>query len=261
MMHLVKKMQNSRPDKLVDLNLLDLSKFNLDKNKKEVLYSEKPNNNLELSIDEGSHLIYITFDKGIDTSSNILKANLKRDSKLEIYNVVTSNISANIKADITLEEEGANVSIINLLLLGRDATLDSKIDIYHNTKHTESDLSNYAIAKDNATLVLDNNATIKKASSKSVAHQSTKGLTLSKSAKIKALPNLYIDEYDVIASHACSIGSVNKEDLFYLMSRGLTEAEANKIVVMGYVKPILDHIENEEIKQKIEVEFANKLMN
>ena len=91
--------------------------------------------------------------------------------------------------------------------------------------------------------------------------QKAKGLTLSKNAKIKALPNLYIDEYDVIASHACSIGSVNKEDLFYLMSRGLSETEANKIVVMGYVKPILDHIEDENIKQEVEKEFANKLMN
>ena len=45
------------------------------------------------------------------------------------------------------------------------------------------------------------------------------------------------------------------------MSRGLTETEANKIVVMGYVKPILDHIEDEDLKKKIEAEFANKLMN
>ena len=254
-------MNNTRPCKLVDLETLDLTKFNLEKNKSETLYTEKSNNELELILNEGSHLKYITFDKGVAESVNALKATLKRDSKLEIYNVVTSNVCANIKANIVLEEVGASVNIINLLLLGKDAVLDSKIDIYHNTEHTESDLSNYAIAKDNATLVLDNNATIKQKSSKSIAHQSTKGLTLSKNAKIKALPNLYIDEYDVIASHACSIGSVNKEDLFYLMSRGLTETEANKIVVMGYVKPILDHIEDETLKQKIEAEFANKLMN
>ena len=254
-------MNNTRPCKLVDIETLDLTKFKLEKNKSETLVTEKSNNELELFLEEGSHLKYITFDKGLTESVNVLKATLKRDSKLEIYNVVTSNVCANIKAKIYLEETGASVNIINLLLLGKDARLDSKIDVYHNTKHTESDLSNYAIAKDNATLVLDNNATIKQKSLKSIAHQSTKGLTLSKNAKIKALPNLYIDEYDVIASHACSIGSVNKEDLFYLMSRGLTESEANKIVVMGYVKPILDHIEDETLKQKIEAEFANKLMN
>lgn len=253
--------ESTRPCKLVDFTNVDLTKFNLEKNQTETLYTEKSINELDLVLNEGSHLTYITFDKGEKESTNLLKASLKRDAKLEIYNVVTSNTCAQIKSNIILEEEGACVNIINLLLLGKDASLDSKIDIYHQTKHTESDLSNYAIAKDNAVLVLDNNATIKQKASKSVAHQSTKGLTLSKNAKIKALPNLYIDEYDVIASHACSIGSVNKEDLFYLMSRGLTETEANKIVVMGYVKPILDHIKDENLKKQIEAEFANKLMN
>lgn len=150
---------------------------------------------------------------------------------------------------------------MNLLLLTKKANLNSKIEIFHNAKHTESNLANYAISKDQATLLLNNNATIKKGCSLSVAHQSTKGLTLSKTAKIKALPNLYIDEYDVIANHACSIGSINKEDLFYLMSRGMTQEEASKIIVMGYVKPILDHINNEEIKKEIEQNFEKYLVD
>ena len=45
------------------------------------------------------------------------------------------------------------------------------------------------------------------------------------------------------------------------MSRGLSETEASKIVVMGYVKPILDHIDDVDLKQKIEKEFAKKLIN
>lgn len=250
----------NKAKQLVKADPINLSNFILEKGKKDFLYSEKEND-LNITLEENSHLVYITFNDGVKEISNKLNATLKQNATLEVYNVVTSNKNATINGLINLLETGSKVKIINLVLLGKNATLNSKIDIYHYQKNTESDLSNYAIAKDEATLILDNNATIKKASAKSIAHQSTKGLTLSSKAKIKALPNLYIDEYDVIANHACSIGSVNKEDLFYLMSRGLDEQVANKIVVMGYVKPILDHIEEQNIKEKIEKEFANKLLN
>jgi hypothetical protein len=85
-------MNNTRPCKLVDLETLDLTKFKLEKNKIETLFTEKSNNELELFLEEGSHLKYITFDKGLTESVNALKAPLKRDSKLEVYNVVTSNV-------------------------------------------------------------------------------------------------------------------------------------------------------------------------
>lgn len=213
-------------------------------------------------LEENSHLVYITFQHGNNTNlNNKLIANLKKDAYLEIYNIVTSDLISEINQIINLNDFGANVEIINLLLLTKNATLDSKIEVFHKEKHTSSNLSNYAIAKDEAKIILDNNATIKKGCSSSLAHQSTKGLTLSKSTKIKALPNLYIDEYDVIASHACSIGSINKEDLFYLMSRGMTQEEASKIIVMGYVKPILDHIKDELVKKEVQKEFETYILN
>lgn len=237
------------------------SDIDLIKNEERTIINTTLNGNImNFNLEENSKLIYITFDCGnLESSNNIFNATLAKDAHLEIYNIVTSDKDATIKGRVDLNNSGANVSIINLLLSVNKATCDSFIDIYHNDVHTESDLVNYAISKDEAVLVLNNNATIKKASSKSIAHQQTKGLTLSKNSKIKALPNLYIDEYDVIASHACSIGSINKDDLFYLMSRGLTESEASSIVVMGYVKPILDHINDDKLKEEINKEFVNKL--
>lgn len=215
----------------------------------------------EFELEENAHLTYITFDNGEKDAKNVVKANLKKDSHLEIYNVVTSAKSSNVDQQITLLESGANVQIMNLFLMVDEAVLDSNIEIFHLDKHTESDLSNYAIAKNNAKIVMSNNATIKQGCSGSIAHQQAKGLTLSEASKIKALPNLFIDEYDVIANHACAIGSINKEDLFYLMSRGLSLDEASKIVVMGYVQPILDKITNKDIKEIVEKSFVNKLLS
>lgn len=216
---------------------------------------------LNITLEENSHLVYITYNLGnTNINNNRLIANLKKNSHLEIYNIVTSSKSNEIKQIINLNDVGANVQIMNLLLLTECSIVNSTIEIFHKSKITKSDLSNYVITKDKANSILNNNAKIEKNCSQSVAHQQTKGLTLSKEAKIKALPNLYIDEYDVIANHACSIGSINKEDLFYLMSRGMSQEEASKIIVMGYVQPILDHIKDEKLKAKIEQSFANYLL-
>ena len=73
------------------------------------------------------------------------------------------------------------------------------------------------------------------------------------------MPNLFIDEYDVIAAHAASIGSISKDDLFYLMSRGLTLEEASKLIVLGFVQPLLDKIDNKELRKEIKQNFEEKL--
>ena len=108
-------------------------------------------------------------------------------------------------------------------------------------------------------MILNNNAKIVQGASKSIVRQKAKGLTLSSTAKIKAMPNLYIDEYDVIANHAASIGSISKEDLFYLMSRGLDEKEASKLIVLGFVQPLLDRIDDVELRKEISEHFVSKL--
>ncbi len=240
-----------------------MSKYKVSKNTSLELNNQLFTEELyEFELEENAHLTYITFDNGENKNTiNKVKATLKKDAKLEIYNVVTSGNSATIDQNITLMEEGSNVQIMNLFLMTGSANLDSNIEIFHLDKHTESELSNYAISKDASKILMSNNATIKQGCSKCVAHQQAKGLTLSRDSMIKALPNLFIDEYDVIANHACAIGSINKEDLFYLMSRGLTQEEASKIVVMGYVKPILDNISNESIRESVEKSFINKLLN
>ena len=213
----------------------------------------------ELSLKENEHNTLIIFNSGIEDAKYNLKATLNKGARLDIYNVVISNLNTELNEEINLCDVDATCNILNVLLVGDNATLNSNIMINHLSKLTNSDFSNYAIAQGEATMVLNNNAKIIKGASKSVVHQKAKGLTLSKTAKIKAMPNLFIDEYDVIANHAASIGSINKEDLFYLMSRGLEEKEASKLIVLGFVQPLLDKIDNKELKEEISKEFAKNL--
>lgn len=220
----------------------------------------KESDNINICVDafkSGSMILYNTQDKELSLNMNIT---LLEGATFKLYNITTSTKDANIKIICDMPDKNSNFESLNVVLSSKDANYKSSITINHLAPSTTSELSVYAIAKDNASVILDNNAYIKKASSKSVAHQKAKGLTLDKTSLIKALPNLYIDEYDVIANHAASIGSLNPEDLFYLMSRGLTKEEASKIIIMGFITPLIDKISDEETKKMILNKFLEQVI-
>ena len=213
----------------------------------------------EYVLNENEQKTIIVFNDGSNECSFNLKAKLAKGALLNIYNVATTDKNSSINESIDLLDSGATCNILNVLLVGNSGVLESNIMINHLFKETVSDFANYAIAVDDAQMVLNNNAKIIAGASKSIVRQKAKGLTLSKNAKIKAMPNLYIDEYDVIANHAASIGSISKEDLFYLMSRGLEERDAAKLIVLGFVQPLLDKIADESLRKEIQENFVSKL--
>ena len=76
-------------------------------------------------------------------------------------------------------------------------------------------------------------------------------MVFDKASNAVAKPILQIDENDIEASHAAIVGKINDEHLFYLTSRGLTDAEAKELITFGYLKPILNGFDDENIKEEI----------
>ncbi len=107
--------------------------------------------------------------------------------------------------------------------------------------------------------VLDGNAkadyrgmiTIESCAPNSAGYQKEDTLLLSESARMDAVPMLEIRNKDVKCSHGTSIGQVDRDKLFYMMSRGLDEETAKKIIVSAFFDPVLKHIEDEGIRQYI----------
>lgn len=217
-----------------------------------------------LQLEENASLELLTFNNG-STDNVKLNAHLAKGATLTVYNMVISGKDVKIVEEIYLEDSTAEAKVLNVCLGYDSAKINSLIHIFHTHEYTNSDLETYAIALDESVLTLDNNATIKNGCKKSVAHQKAKGLNLSPLSTIKAQPNLYIDEFDVEASHSASVGNINKDELFYLMSRGLKESDARKIVVLGFINPLVDKIsdsyseEIQAIKQGLLKEFGEKL--
>lgn len=212
---------------------------------------------LDIIVKENIELELLVFNQ--NNKCNNLNIRLEKDASIKIYNIVITSEDVSLIENIYLEKVNSKCEITSVLLANKDAHLNSDINIYHLVKNTTSIFENYGIAKDNAKITLNNNATIKQGANHSIVKQKAKGLTLSKNAIIKAMPNLYIDEYDVVANHSASIGSISKEDLFYLMSRGLTVEEASNLVVIGFIKPIIDNISSDVLKDEIYKAFIENL--
>jgi Fe-S cluster assembly protein SufD len=86
---------------------------------------------------------------------------------------------------------------------------------------------------------------------KTNAYQENRNLLLSADAHADSIPGLEIMANDVRCTHGATIGRVNREELFYLMTRGLTRQEAERLIVRGFFQDILDRIELEPVREAL----------
>jgi Fe-S cluster assembly protein SufD len=82
------------------------------------------------------------------------------------------------------------------------------------------------------------------------AFQTLKGIITSDESIVEVNPILLIDEYDVKAGHGATIGKIEEDQLYYLQSRGLTRKEAEKLIINGFLQPIIDEIDDEPLRDR-----------
>jgi len=92
---------------------------------------------------------------------------------------------------------------------------------------------------------------VKRGSKNIVAEETEHTLILSPNARMDAIPSLWVDENDVTASHSASSSSLDEDELFYLMTRGVDEIEAKKLIVRGVFNELLDELD-ESLKGEVE---------
>ena len=133
----------------------------------------------------------------------------------------------------------------------KNAKKDIDINVNHLARETRSNVVNNGISFENGKNYFNVCGTIKPNMKNSDVRQITRGLILSPSGECVANPILLIDYYDVKAYHGATIGKISDDDLFYLMSRGLTKNEAFMLLINGLLAPFVKDITDEIIKEDI----------
>ena len=154
-------------------------------------------------------------------TSNKINITLKNDSRV-IYNKFSINSGDYIYT--LLDGEYSNVVINNSVVNNDDTKM--KFVIEHNNTNTSSNLSNHGVNNSSGTLYFNVDSKINRSASLACADQENKIINLVKGDS-KILPNLLVDNYDVSASHSAYISDFDKESMFYLKSRGISEKDAS----------------------------------
>jgi len=180
-----------------------------------------------------------------------LKATVLEQADLRIDDCILHEGQLHLTDTYQLMGVGANLYHRTLHIASNSDRLTRTQAVFHQAQKTISELENYLIAAQAARLKYDVRGIIEKGNKGSSCNQTNRGLIFGEQAEIEADPNLLIDEYDVFAAHGAAIGQVSEDELFYLQSRGLSELEAKKLILSGYVAPFLKAVADADIEQYI----------
>jgi Fe-S cluster assembly protein SufD len=129
----------------------------------------------------------------------------------------------------------------------------------HHGMHTSSDMITRAVLRDSATAIINGITKIEKGATHSDGQQTERVLMLSPTARGDANPLLLIDEDEVKAGHAASVGQVNVEQIHYLMSRGISLEKAMKLIIYGFLAPVVAEIPIAAVEQQLRTVAERKL--
>ena len=225
--------------------------------------------NCDIVVEEDS--IVVLLDTLLESKVNVLGL---KNSLINYYvlNSKCSKRSFDINGEINYLEiaigdinEALNVNLLNenskvlakVLSIADKANAQFVERIDHKVKNTESNITNVGVSMNSAGIVFDTTGKIDKGMSGSKCSQLSRGIVMDDDSFITAKPILLIDEFDCFANHGASIGKMSDEDLFYLMSRGLSKNDAFLLILKGIIKPYVDALPLDELKDKILEKITN----
>lgn len=153
-------------------------------------------------------------------------------------------------------------SDLKIVHVGRDAQKSNfTTQIIHYGKDSNGHILKHGVMKDSATSIFNGIGYIKHGATRADAQQESRVLMLSGDARGDANPILLIDEDDVTAGHAASVGRVDELQLFYLMSRGISQKEAERLVIHGFLDAVVSALPIESVKTQLKEVIELKVLS
>lgn len=189
-------------------------------------FSETKINKVEFALKKSSQLHYTLFVANHDLCSLC--------EKKEFFDCQTLPESFEKKIEINLEEEDAHAYIKCHYLGDQKSSFHILTTQHHKASHTTSKLITKSVL-DDAKFLSDNTIIVDKNLEKIIAEQENKNLVIGKNSHAVSIPKLEIDSQDISCKHGASIKSLDKNELFYLQSRGLEKKDAEKILIESFL--------------------------
>ena len=158
-----------------------------------------------------------------------------------------------------LAGEGADARALGLFFAAGRQHFEHRVVSRHEAPRAYSNLLYKGALKDQAHTVFFGNLVVPPGAPGTDAYQTNRNLVLNEGARADTIPFLEIETAEVKCSHAGAVGRVDEEHLFYLRSRGVGEAAAKRLIVLGFLQEVLEEVELEELRAELEGAVERKL--
>ena len=189
--------------------------------------------------------------RGLTYKDSLINWNVAAMDEADVYHDNTTNILG--------DGSEANLKIVTLGVKEQKTYFNN--EVVNQGLSSKGDILQHGVLLDRSHIVFNGVGFIVKGATGSNAYQSSRMLTLSSEAKADANPMLLIDENDVMAGHGASLGRIDEEQLYYLQSRGLTRKESSRLLVHGFLSPVISELTVDKIKELVTVLIDEKINN
>ncbi|MFC1653985.1 SufD family Fe-S cluster assembly protein, partial [Patescibacteria group bacterium] len=147
---------------------------------------------------------------------------------------------------VRLVGDGAEVEILGGFLVEGNDSLKVDLKIVHEARHTKADTLIKAVVGGSGEVDIRGKIIVEKNSQQTESFLNENVLLVSSKAKAIAIPDLEIEANEVKCSHAATVATIDDEQTFYLMSRGILRRKAEEMIVEGFLQPVWDKISSNQ---------------
>jgi len=179
------------------------------------------------------------------------RARVERDAELDWVAGGFGSKKGKVRIENDLAGQGATSRVTGAYFADGDQHLDYDTLQEHLAPNTTSDFAFKGALRDQATAVWRGMIRVEPDAQKTNAYQENRNLLLSPKAHADSIPGLEIRANDVRCTHGATVSQVDREQLFYAMARGLTQANAERLILRGFFQDVLDRIELEPVREAL----------
>ncbi len=207
----------------------------------------------ELFVEPGAKLEYVSLQNASRETWHFAThhARVDRDAELDWVAGGFGSKKGKVRIHNDLAGPGATSRVTGAYFADGTQHLDYDTFQAHLAPHTTSDFAFKGALRDRATVVWRGMIRVEKVAQKTNAYQENRNLLLSREAHADSIPGLEILANDVRCTHGATISQVDRDQLFYCMARGLTRADAERLIVRGFFQDVLDRIDLEPVREAL----------
>jgi len=219
--------------------------------------------NVEIRVGDGAELTLVSLQLWDDDAvhSSAHQAVVGRDARLRHIVVSLGGAVVRLNPTARLQGDGSSTELLGLYFADAGQHIEHQVFLHHEGRHTKGRMTyKGALQGQGARTVWIGDTLIGPNATGTDSYEQNRNLVLTEGTRTDSIPNLEIETGEILgAGHASATGRFDDEQLFYLQARGIPEAEARRLVVIGFLAEIIQQIDDAELQERLRALVAAEL--